>query len=142
MDAHSLQFSQHERQRKMRELPVADRIVLNTTMALVSSANGRRCVSEALATPSSVSHVHSLFHMLYLGVFCSCCCRFMLIYLGLMHLMVFGIIYYSTHHVHGGCDPSLDHISPAATAAIAARLAPDTSPAAAAAVAGAVLHHR
>lgn len=30
----------------------------------------------------------------------------MLVYLGAMHLMVFGILYYSAHYAHAGCDPS------------------------------------
>ena len=52
------------------------------------------------------------------------CCRnsFLLLYLGAMHLLVFFTIYYNAHHVHNGCDPSLDHLSPAETAAIAAAL--------------------
>jgi hypothetical protein len=35
------EFSQHEKQRKLQELSVADRIVLNTTMAIVSHQIGR-----------------------------------------------------------------------------------------------------
>ena len=37
-----LQFSYHEKQRKLQELSVADRIVLNTTMAIVSNHTGRK----------------------------------------------------------------------------------------------------
>ena len=37
-----VQFSQREKQRKLQELTVADRIVLNTTMALVSNQTGRK----------------------------------------------------------------------------------------------------
>lgn len=37
-----LQFSQREAQRKLQELSVADRIVLNTAMALVSNQTGRK----------------------------------------------------------------------------------------------------
>lgn len=48
----------------------------------------------------------------------------MLIYLGAMHLLVFFILYYSAHHVHSGCDPSLDHLSPHETAHIAAAFSP------------------
>jgi hypothetical protein len=40
-----------------------------------------------------------------------------------MHLFMFCIIYYNAHHAHTGCDPSLDHLSPEDTAAIAANLA-------------------
>lgn len=47
----------------------------------------------------------------------------MLIYLGMMHLLVFFTIYYSAHHVSNGCDASQDHLSPEDTAAIAAKLA-------------------
>lgn len=83
------QFSQHEKQRKLQELSVADRIVLNTTMAIVSSHAGR---------------------------------TFLLVYMGLMHLLVFVIIYYTAHHVHAGCDPSLDHHA-ATTAAISSAVA-------------------
>eukprot|EP01038_Epipyxis_sp_PR26KG_P006821 gene6821-9339_t len=36
-----VEFSQHERQRKIQELSVADRIVLNTTLAIVSNHLGR-----------------------------------------------------------------------------------------------------
>lgn len=36
------QFSQREKQRKLQELTVADRIVLNTTMALVSNPTSRK----------------------------------------------------------------------------------------------------
>ena len=35
------EFSQHEKARKLQELSVADRIVLNTTMAIVSNTTGR-----------------------------------------------------------------------------------------------------
>lgn len=38
----SQQFSQREKQRKLQELTVADRIVLNTTMAIVSNQTGRK----------------------------------------------------------------------------------------------------
>lgn len=48
---------------------------------------------------------------------------FLLLYLGAMHLFMFCIIYYNAHHAHTGCDPSLDHLSPEDTAAIAANLA-------------------
>mmetsp|Transcript_16375 Transcript_16375/g.27684 ORF Transcript_16375/g.27684 Transcript_16375/m.27684 type:complete len:178 (-) Transcript_16375:159-692(-) len=81
------QFSQREKQRKLQELTVADRIVLNTAMALVSNQTGR---------------------------------NFLLMYLGLMHLLMFFIIYYTAHNVHSGCDPSLDHMSAAETAVLAA----------------------
>ena len=37
-----LKFSQLEKQRKLKELTVAERIVLNTTIAMVSSPTGRR----------------------------------------------------------------------------------------------------
>ena len=37
-----LQFSLREKQRKLNELPVADRIILNTAMALISSQVGRK----------------------------------------------------------------------------------------------------
>ena len=30
--------------------------------------------------------------------------------MAVMHLMVFGILYYNAHHVHYGCDPTLDHL--------------------------------
>jgi len=36
------QFSLREKQRKLNELPVADRIILNTAMALISSQVGRK----------------------------------------------------------------------------------------------------
>jgi len=84
------QFSQREKQRKLQELTVADRIVLNTTMALVSNQTGR---------------------------------NFLLMYLGAMHLFMFCIIYYTAHHSHSGCDPSIDHLSPQDTAAIASGIA-------------------
>jgi homeobox protein cut-like len=69
------EFSQIEKQRRLQELSVADRIVLNTTMAFVSSHTGR---------------------------------SFLVIYLSLMHLLVFFVIYWNTHHHHHGCDPALD----------------------------------
>ena len=37
-----IQFSLREKQRKLNELPVADRIILNTAMALISSQLGRK----------------------------------------------------------------------------------------------------
>lgn len=37
-----IQFSLREKQRKLNELPVADRIILNTAMALISSQVGRK----------------------------------------------------------------------------------------------------
>jgi hypothetical protein len=39
---YATQFSQREAQRKLQELSVADRIVLNTTMAIVSNQTGRK----------------------------------------------------------------------------------------------------
>ena len=69
------EFSQIEKQRRLQELSVADRIVLNTTMAFVSSHTGR---------------------------------SFLVIYLSLMHMLVFFVIYWNTHHHHHGCDPALD----------------------------------
>lgn len=60
------EFSSLERQRKLRELSVADRIVLNTAVAIVSNATGR---------------------------------TFLLFYLGAMHLLVFGTMYYLAHSV-------------------------------------------
>lgn len=80
------EFSQHEKLRKLEELSVSDRIVLNTTMAFVSSHNGR---------------------------------SFLLIYLLAMHLLVFLTLYYSAHHVHYGCDPSIDHLHAAAAGSAA-----------------------
>lgn len=44
------QFSQFENQRKLAELSVADRVVLNTTMACVSSHNGRKFVLAYVIT--------------------------------------------------------------------------------------------
>ena len=70
------EFSHGEKHRKLAELSVADRIVLNTTMAIVSNHAGR---------------------------------SFMLLYLGLMHCLVFVTIYYSAHHGHYGCDPNIRH---------------------------------
>jgi homeobox protein cut-like len=70
------EFSQHEKQRKLKELNVADRIVLNTVLAFISNQTGRTLVVA---------------------------------YLGAMHLLVFIVLYYVSHHVHHGCDPSLDH---------------------------------
>jgi len=69
------EFSQIEKQRRLQELSVADRIVLNTTLAFVSSHTGR---------------------------------SFLVVYLSLMHLLVFFIIYWQTHQHHHGCDPALD----------------------------------
>ena len=69
------QFSQIEKQRRLQELSVADRIVLNTTMAFVSTQTGR---------------------------------TFLVVYLSLMHLLVFFVIYWNTHTHHHGCDPALD----------------------------------
>jgi hypothetical protein len=43
-----MQFSLHERQRKLQELSVADRIILNTVMAIVSSSWGRRLVDRII----------------------------------------------------------------------------------------------
>ena len=37
-------------------------------------------------------------------------CRVLVVYMAVMHLMVFGILYYNAHHVHYGCDPTLDHL--------------------------------
>jgi hypothetical protein len=37
-------------------------------------------------------------------------CSFLLVYLALMHLLVFATLYYSAHYVHYGCDPAIDHI--------------------------------
>lgn len=56
---------------------MADRIVLNTTLAIVTNHTGRSVL---------------------------------MVYLGLMHLLVFITIYYSAHSVHYGCDPNLDHL--------------------------------
>lgn len=35
----------------------------------------------------------------------------LMVYLGLMHLLVFVTIYYSAHSVHYGCDPAADHLA-------------------------------
>lgn len=34
----------------------------------------------------------------------------LLVYLALMHLLVFVTLYYSAHYVHYGCDPAIDHL--------------------------------
>lgn len=59
---------------------------------------------------------------------------FVVIYLATMHLLVFIILYYNAHHVHYGCDPSLDHAHAAAAHAAAAAMM-------AGAGGGAVMHH-
>jgi hypothetical protein len=69
----------------------------------------------------SIAVVHSLTRTHCL-CFLSFCFSFLLLYLGLMHLFMFCIIYYTAHHSHSGCDPSIDHLSPHDTAAIAAKL--------------------
>ena len=70
------------------------------------------------------SSVFSLFLSLYnLSLFSVCLISFLLMYLGAMHLFMFCIIYYTAHHSHSGCDPSIDHLSPQDTAAIASGIA-------------------
>jgi hypothetical protein len=54
------QFSQREKQRKIQELTVTDRIILNTTMAVVSNQTGRKYVPPHSAphtmTPYPAAH--------------------------------------------------------------------------------------
>ena len=61
------QFSTHEKQRKLDEMPMPDRLVIMTTLAFVSSAKGR---------------------------------TFALVYISLMHLLVFFTLYYMAHSHH------------------------------------------
>ncbi len=69
-------FSQSEKDRKLSELTVADRIIYNTASTIISTQGGRTIV---------------------------------LCYLGAMHLLIFAIMYWETHHTQRGCDPLLDH---------------------------------
>jgi homeobox protein cut-like len=69
------EFSEFEKTRKIQELSVGDRIVLNTALTVISSTTGR---------------------------------KFLTIYLGLMHVLMFFILYYVSHSVHHGCDSNLD----------------------------------
>lgn len=67
------EFSEVERRRKLQELTVSDRIILNTVLAVISSQAGR---------------------------------SFLVIYMGTMHLLVFAVLYYNSHHVnYTVCDP-------------------------------------
>lgn len=43
-----------------------------------------------------------------------------MVYLGIMHLLVFVILYYNAHHVQHGCDPAVDHAHALAANAVAA----------------------
>jgi hypothetical protein len=97
-----MQFSLHERQRKLQELSVADRIILNTVMAIVSSSWGRRLVDR-------ISGIFDCEFLTLRGAFILPG-SFLMIYLGCMHFMVFSILYYAAHHVQHGCDPALDHV--------------------------------
>ena len=71
------EFSERERKRKFSELTVADKIVHNTALAVISTASGR---------------------------------SLLVLYLGSIHLLVFVILYYVSHHTgYVSCDPGLDH---------------------------------
>lgn len=63
-----IQFSQREKQRKLQELTVADRIVLNTTMALVSNQTGRKLVFRLRLRP----HIDNNFSFVCFSTV-SCC---------------------------------------------------------------------
>lgn len=66
------QFSNLEKQRKLGELSAADRLVLNTVTACVSSPAGR---------------------------------SFILVYIGVMHILVFATLYFVAHRTHHDCPP-------------------------------------
>jgi homeobox protein cut-like len=66
------QFSAGELKRKVGELNVADRLLLNTVTACVSSASGRLAL---------------------------------LVYVALMHMLVFCTVYFAAHRVHHECPP-------------------------------------
>ena len=71
------EFSEREKKRKFNELTVADKIVYNTALNVISTAAGR---------------------------------SLLVLYLGSIHLLVFVILYYVSHHTgYVSCDPSLDH---------------------------------
>lgn len=59
------EFSKAEKQRRLQELSVADRIVLNTTIAFVSSQTGRRFVVVYI----SAMHLMVFFVLYYVTHF-------------------------------------------------------------------------
>ena len=73
-------------------------------------------VSDAWSV-SARTRIHAIFasyichDMLIIYVY-SNLCRFIVIYLALMHALVFAIVYYNLHYFHYGCDPGVSALDP------------------------------